>query len=64
MAMDKDDIEYVCTWLENYTILYIYDNEDEVFKMINTLKEVLNGTERRKKYRERLARKRIGRHDV
>ena len=60
MAIDKDDIKYICTWLTNYTTLYIYDNEEEVYKMIEKLEEVLNGTERRKKYRERLARERIG----
>lgn len=56
--MSDEDIEYVCTWLKNYITLYIIHGEDEAYKMVDKLSDVLRNEDERKKYRRRIAEER------
>lgn len=39
--MTKQDVKYVCDWLDNYITLYVINGEEEAYRMVRKLKEVL-----------------------
>lgn len=51
--MTKQDVKYVCDWLDNYITLYMLDGEKEAYQMVRKLRETLKKNRAKYTFQER-----------